>query len=94
MSQKVVCLNCHEVIQSCHVHDFSACKCYIDSSKKLEDCAKEIFNQLRMDDANKHQVRCILAKHFMTGCTIDGGDEYLKMSVTSTSYKVIDEEQQ
>ncbi len=88
---RIKCLDCDEIIQSMHVHDYQTCPCYLESSERIERCAAILNEQLGLNEHQYHQVRCYLNDEFSTGITVDGGAEYLHMSHgRNTEYEILD----
>lgn len=56
LRNRVKCLNCNTIIESCHRHDFVACRCFkdaIDTKGVAVDGGKDYLR--RLGDPNNYQ---------------------------------------
>lgn len=79
---KAKCLNCNDIIESTHRHDFVACSCYQSSNVQCHLISEQLItalgNTVVLDDNQKHQIRCVVATVLSTGFFLDGGTDYLR----------------
>lgn len=77
---KIKCLNCNDIIESKHVHDFVTCKCY-KASEALYGAFRDVLAANRSKGINPTDSAALDAFYEVVfkGVALDGGDEYTKI---------------
>lgn len=67
----------------------TTCECGIRAKAAIRECFSKLAKYV--DPENTHAVLCVLSDCFDRGISADGGDDYLKMSLSKQSrYKELE----
>lgn len=89
---KVKCLNCGDIIQSKHRHDFVACSCFQETHEIIKGM-KELLSpylDTKLPPGKEHLLWCRVSDTIGTGLAVDGGGDYFRM-IGSQAYEVIED---
>jgi hypothetical protein len=80
LRNRAKCLNCGNIIESKHVHNYVVCRCYVESMEAIDNFKgkkyrKKVLNHPLYGNWTKKFYEFVQTLH---GISIDGGTDYLR----------------
>ncbi len=90
---KAKCLNCKQIIESKHQHDFVQCKCRSQSDDLNNSFREKLYEYraegLKINEGQVHLSCCAFEEIIGHGIFLDGGDQYFRCGGKIEDIKIL-----